>query len=171
MRTPFCLLFLSEHIRHAYVSAKATVFSSVAVNADIRLPRVGLGSFHPQAQFAPDAAAFHAGRPDGRDGTATRPYRAFRFAVEFVLIGQAAVPVPQFVGCSVPCADPQYAALYAVQIVVLQRVKLCAVTFGVEVFPVYVQALAFVILEDFSYPDVGAEIIGMDVITVSVAVV
>ena len=166
MRTPFCLLFLSEHIRHAYVSAKATVFSSVAVDADIRLPRVGLGSFHPQAQFAPDAASLHAGRPDGRV-----VYRAFRFSVEFVLIGQAAVPVPQFVGCSVPCADPQYAALYAVQIVVLQRVKLCAVTFGVEVFPVYVQALAFVILEDFSYPDVGAEIIGMDVITVSVAVV
>ena len=86
MRTPFCLLFLSEHVRHAYVSAKATVFSSVAVNADIRLPRVGLGSFHPQAQFAPDAASLHA-----------------------------------------------------VQVIMLQRVKLCAVPFGVEIFSVYVQ--------------------------------
>ena len=71
----------SEHVRHAYVSAKATVFSSVAVDVDICLPWVGLGSFHPQTQFAPDAASLHAGGTDGRV-----VYRTFRFAVEFVLI-------------------------------------------------------------------------------------
>ena len=124
----------SEHVRHAYVAAKAPMLTTIAVDVDICLPWVGLGSFHPQAQFAPDAASLHAGRPDGRV-----VYRAFRFAIEFVLIGQAAVPVPQFVGCSVPCADPQYTALHAVQVVVLHRVELCAVPFGVEIFSVYVQ--------------------------------
>ena len=86
MRTPFCLLFLSEHIRHAYVSAKATVFAAIPVQVDICLPGICLAGFHPQAQFAPDTAA-----------------------------------------------------LYAVQIVVLHSIELCAVPFGVEIFSVYVQ--------------------------------
>ena len=86
-----------ERIRYVHAAAEAAVLSAVPVDADVCLPRIVLGGAHLHAQFAADTAALDAGRTDLR-----AVYRALRFTVEFVFIGQAAVPVPLLVRGSVP---------------------------------------------------------------------
>ena len=92
---------LSERVRYAHIAADTAVFTRVTNQADVHLPGVRLGSVHAQADLTPYAAAFDAGRSDGRAvGTARR------LSIEFVLIGQAPVPVPLFVQAAVAGADP-----------------------------------------------------------------
>ena len=73
----FSCYFSSEHIRHVHVAAKASVLAAISVVSGV----------HLHADLAPDATALDAGRPDCRIF-----HHTFRFPVEVVLIGQAAVP-------------------------------------------------------------------------------
>ena len=47
----------SEHIGQAHIAAETPVLAAIPVDADVRLPRISLRGFHPQAHLAPDAAA------------------------------------------------------------------------------------------------------------------
>ena len=122
------------------------MLAAVTVDADVCLPRVGLRGAHAQADLAPYAAALDAGRAD--------PYtvhRAFGLAVKLVLVGKAAVPVPLLVRRSVPGAYPQHTAGHAVQaVVVAARCKVYAITFSIEILPIYIEALSAFVVDDLA---------------------
>ena len=92
------------------------MLAAISVQADVYLPRIRPGGAHLHADLAPDATALDTGRTDGRADAAGTD-RAVGLAIKFIFIGQAAVPVPLLIRCSVPGADPQQAAGDAVQAV------------------------------------------------------
>ena len=81
----------------------------------------------------------------------------------------AAVPVPLLIRSSVPGAYPQHTAGYAVQaVVVAARGKVHPVAFGIEILPVHIEALSAFIVYDLANAHMGAEIIGVHVITITI---
>ena len=131
-----------ERIRYVHTTAEAAVLAAVTVDADVCPPRIILRGIHPHAELTPHAAALDAGRTD-----LCAVDRAFCFSVKFVFVSQAAVPVPLLVIRSVPGSDPQHAAVHAVQVVMLFRIKLCTVPLRVEELAIHVQTLAAFVIE------------------------